>query len=84
MNTELKVASIESFYRESESLQRDMGRMEAEIKALHIMVGEMRDDLKKVRQSFDELRGGTKFIMAAAAGIGAVIALALNYLSFKH
>lgn len=64
-------------------IQRDMGRMESEIKSLQVTLDEVRKDLKAVKQSFDELRGGTKFLMSAAAACGAMIALAIEYISKK-
>ena len=64
---------------ESESIQRDMGRMETEIKTLQITLDEVRKDLKEIRRSFDEMKGGTKFLMGAAAASGAVIAFIIEF-----
>jgi len=64
-------------------IQRDIGRMESEIKSLQITLEEVRKDLKAVKQSFDELRGGTKFLMSAAAACGAMIAIAIEWFTKK-
>jgi predicted RNase H-like nuclease (RuvC/YqgF family) len=72
-----------SMSEEKDYIHRDMGRMESEIKSLQITLEEVRKDLKAVKQSFDELRGGTKFLMSAAAACGAMIAIAIEWLSKK-
>ena len=64
---------------EHDDLLRDVGRMESEIKSLQVTLEEVRKDLKEVRRSFDELRGGTRFLMGAAATCGAVIAFLIEY-----
>lgn len=67
-----------------DGVQRDIGRMQAEIKSLGSTLDEVKVDLKEIRRSFDELKGGTRFFMTAAAGIGGVIALVISWLSSKH
>jgi septal ring factor EnvC (AmiA/AmiB activator) len=64
---------------EHDNIQRDMGRMEAEIKTLQITLDEVRKDLKEIRRSFDQMKGGTRFLMGAAAASGAVIAFVIEF-----
>lgn len=68
----------------SDNVQRDIGRLQAEVKSLGDILDEVRLDLKEVRRSFDELRGGTRFFMAASAAIGGIITLVIGWLSSKH
>lgn len=65
-------------------VQRDLGRMEAEIKSLGDTLGEVKEDMKQVRQSFDEMKGGVRFLMTAAAGVGGLVALIISWLSTRH
>lgn len=65
-------------------VQRDLGRMEAEIKSINSTLGEVKDDMREIRRSFDEMKGGTKFLMTAAAGIGGVISLIISWLATRH
>lgn len=65
-------------------VQRDLGRMEAEIKSLNSSFEEVKDDMREIRRSFDEMKGGTRFLMTAAAGIGGLLALVFSWLSTKH
>lgn len=67
-----------------EYIHRDIGRMESEIKSLQITLDEVRKDLKEIRRSFDELKGGTRFMMAAAATAGAIITFVFSWFSIKH
>ena len=62
-----------------DNIQRDMGRMEVEIKTLQTTLEEVRKDLKEIRRSFDEMKGGTRFLMGAAAASGAVIAFFVEF-----
>ena len=64
---------------ENNNIQRDMGRMEVEIKTLQTTLEEVRKDLKEIRRSFDEMKGGTRFLMGAAAASGAVIAFFVEF-----
>ena len=64
---------------EHDNIQRDMGRMETEIKTLQVTLDEVRKDLKEIRRSFDEMKGGTRFLMGAAAASGAVIAFIIEF-----
>lgn len=65
-------------------IQRDIGRMESEINSLKTLMEEVREDLRGVRRSFDELRGGTKFLLGAAAMSGAFMTIIYNWLTTKH
>jgi chromosome segregation ATPase len=65
-------------------IQRDIGRMESEINSLKTLLEEVREDLRQVRRSFDELRGGTKFLLGAAAMSGAFMTIIYNWLTAKH
>lgn len=64
---------------QNDNIQRDMGRMETEIKTLQFTLDEVRKDLKEIRRSFDEMKGGTRFLMGAAAACGAVIAFIIEF-----
>jgi len=68
----------------SDDLQRDIGRMEAELAALKEAVDEIRKDLKIIKESFDEVKGGSRVFMGAAAILGSVVTIGLNWLLGKH
>jgi len=70
----------------TDELQRDIGRMEAEMAALKFSMDEMRDDLKAIkteiagfRQHFAELKGGYKTLLGLAAVVGAILSQALQW-----
>ena len=64
-------------------LQRDVGRMEAEITGLRGDVAEMKADVKALRTAFSELKGGTRTLLGIASIIGAAVALAVQWLLHK-
>lgn len=53
-------------------LQRDVGRMEAEIAALKTEVAEMRADVRIIRDTLSQARGGWKTLMLVGGLAGAV------------
>lgn len=65
-------------------LQRDIGRMEAEITNLREDVADMRTDVKALRAAFSELKGGTRTLLGIASLVGAGVSLAAQYLLGKH
>ena len=65
----------------TDELQRDVGRMEAELEALKFSLDEMRKDVKEMRaeiqrfsHTFAEMKGGYKTVISFAAIVGAIIA----------
>lgn len=66
-----------------EILQRDIGRMEAELSALRAMVNEMRTDVKEIREELSMIRGGYKTLLSVAAAIGAGVAAVGEWLVNK-
>lgn len=68
----------------SDDVQRDLGRMEAEISALKFTLDEMRADLKEVKIAFHELRGGTRTLLGIAAVLGSGLTYIINWLVGKH
>lgn len=68
----------------SDELNRDLGRMEAEIATLGREVSEMKGDVKALRQSFSELKGGTRTLLGVASIIGAGVAMIAQWLLGKH
>lgn len=65
-------------------LQRDFGRMEAEIKNLRKDVADLVVDVKALRTALSEIKGGTRTLLGIASLIGGLIALAGQYLLGKH
>ncbi|UOF77919.1 protein novo proteiN.94A [Caudoviricetes sp.] len=70
----------------TDELQRDIGRMEAEMAALKFSMDQMREDLKTIksdiagfRQHFAELKGGYKTLLGLAAVVGAVMGQGLQW-----
>lgn len=64
----------------NDELQRDVGRMEAELESLKFSLDEMRIDVKEMRaelqrfsHTFAEMRGGYKTVIGFAALVGALI-----------
>jgi len=64
--------------------QRDLGRMEAQLETLGREVAEMKDDVKALRQSFSELKGGTRTLLGLASVVGAGVAVFMQWLLGKH
>jgi hypothetical protein len=53
-----------------DATQRDLGRMEAEVDNLKQAVLSMSEDVKAIRQTLDEARGGGKVLMWSVGMIG--------------
>ena len=68
----------------TEDVQRDLGRMEAELAALKFSMDLMRDDLKEIKDAFHEMKGGTRMFMGIAAVLGSVATIAVNWFIGKH
>lgn len=61
-------------------VQRDIGRMESELIGLRVSVADMQRDVKALRSAFDEIKGGSRVILAMSAAIGAAISLVVQWL----
>jgi hypothetical protein len=68
----------------SDDVQRDLGRMEAELSALKFSMDLMRADLKEIKDAFHEMKGGTRVFMGVAAVLGSVATLVVNWFIGKH
>jgi len=68
----------------SDDVQRDLGRMEAELTALKFSMDLMRADLKEIKDAFHEMKGGTRVFMGLAVGLGSAATLAVNWFFGKH
>jgi len=68
----------------SDDVQRDLGRMEAELAALKFSMDLMRADLKEIKDAFHEMKGGTRVFMGLAAVLGSAATLAINWFIGKH
>lgn len=68
----------------SEDIQRDLGRMEAELSSLKRSMDELRDDVKAIKNCFHEMQGGTRTLLGVATIIGSVSTLAVNWFMGKH
>ena len=75
----------------TDELQRDVGRMEAELASLKASLDEMRVDVKEIkaelaefRHCFAELKGGYKTLLGFAAVIGAALTQVVQYFLGKH
>jgi len=68
----------------SDEVQRDLGRLEAEVSALKFSMDLMRADLKEIKDAFHEMKGGTRVFMGVAAVLGSMATVAINWLIGKH
>lgn len=68
----------------SEEVQRDLGRLEAEVSALKFSMDLMRSDLKEIKDAFHEMKGGTRVFMGVAAVLGSMATVAINWLIGRH
>ena len=68
----------------TDELQRDVGRMEAELAAMKEAMDEVRADLREIKNAFHELKGGTRTLMGVAMVVGSIISLAVNWFLGKH
>jgi uncharacterized protein YlxW (UPF0749 family) len=66
------------------SLERDIGRMEAEIKGLKHSLDEMRDDLREIKTAFHQMKGGSKVVLGLAAITGSGLTYLINWLAGKY
>jgi len=67
-----------------DEVQRDLGRMEAELAALKFSMDLMRSDLKEIKDAFHEMKGGTRMFMGMAAVFGSVATIVVNWFLGKH
>ena len=68
----------------SDEIQRDLGRLEAEVSALKFSMDLMRADLKEIKDAFHEMKGGTRVFMGVAAVLGSMATVAINWLIGRH
>jgi alpha-ketoglutarate-dependent taurine dioxygenase len=68
----------------SDDVQRDLGRLEAEVSALKFSMDLMRADLKEIKDAFHEMKGGTRVFMGVAAVLGSMATLVINWFLGKH
>ena len=66
-----------------EDLHRDMGRLEGEMNSLKELLAEVRGDVKEIKASFDQMRGGTNTLLGFSAVIGAVVSQGVAWLLHK-
>ena len=74
----------------TDDLQRDVGRMEAELSALKFSLDGLRADLKEIKsdlsevnRAFAEMRGGLKTLLGLAAVLGAAVGQLSQWLLAK-
>jgi hypothetical protein len=68
----------------NDDVQRDLGRLEAEVSALKFSMDLMRADLKEIKDAFHEMKGGTRVFMGGAAIIGSALTILVNWFIGKH
>lgn len=56
-----------------DDVQRDLGRMEADIESIKSAVQDMRADLRTIKDELAEIRGGTKTLLGVAAVLGSAV-----------
>lgn len=66
-----------------EDIHRDLGRVEGEMAALKEMLAELRTDVKEIKDSFSEMKGGTKTLIGFSALIGAALNQAMHWFLAK-
>ena len=68
----------------SDEVQRDLGRLEAEVSALKFSMDLMRADLKEIKDAFHEMKGGTRVFMGVAAVLGSMATVAIDWFIGRH
>ena len=68
----------------SDEIQRDIGRMEAELSSLKRLMDELRVDVKDIKTCFHEMQGGTRTLLGVATIIGSVSTMLINWFLGKH
>jgi hypothetical protein len=68
----------------SDDVQRDLGRLEAEVSALKFSMDLMRADLKEIKDAFHEMKGGTRMFMGVAAVLGSMATIFVNWFLGRH
>lgn len=68
----------------SDELQRDIGRMEGEMTALKDLLAEMRTDLKELKDTMHQMKGGTRVFLGLAAVAGSGLTVLINWFIGKH
>jgi len=64
----------------SDDVQRDLGRMEADLQNLARSMDEIKTDLRQIRTSFDQMKGGSRVFLGMAAILGSGITLLVNWM----
>ena len=71
----------------SESLHRDLGRLEGQMGAIDKRLGKIEDDMKEVLTTLQQAKGGWRTLImvgSACAALSSAITAVWVYLSGKH
>lgn len=62
---------------------RDFGRLEAEVGQLKVLLTEMRNDQKVMKEDWDRAKGGTKVLFAVASVVGGLVTTFIHWILGK-
>jgi hypothetical protein len=65
-------------------VDRDIGKLEAQVETLTMLVSEMGREVKQLREEFAQVRGGWKAVITLAAMAGGLFSWATSYFIVKH
>lgn len=60
-------------------MQRDLGRIDAELENMKATQEELRADVKEILAKLNEAKGGVRMLIGVGAGVGAITSAAMTY-----
>lgn len=62
-----------------DDMQRDLGRIDAELENMKATQEELRADVKEILARLNEAKGGVRMLIGVGAGVGAITSAAMTY-----
>lgn len=60
-------------------MQRDLGRIDAELENMKATQEELRADVKEILAKLNEAKGGVRMLIGVGAGVGALTSAVMTY-----
>lgn len=60
-------------------MQRDLGRIDAELENMKATQEELRADVKEILARLNEAKGGVRMLIGVGAGVGALTSAVMTY-----
>jgi chromosome condensin MukBEF ATPase and DNA-binding subunit MukB len=63
----------------ADTIQRDLGNMEAQLATLNREMRELKDDVRQIREDFAQVKGGWRTLIGIAAILGGAVSWVANH-----